>query len=308
MEDLEKLEREKDAELASIAARIEQIETLANARKSVFQRESEQLKELFSRSLENLESTLVTSKGKLSDEVQTAGKNLDALEGRLQEILQETSLPVVERKLKALEEGIVKESAVSQAARLETASQEIKAMHGQMEERIAQKAGQITHLKGQLAAKEKELYALTGRLESDKTAMLVRYKTALDRKEKGARQVIHLLETELTRRNLRLQEVTKIIEAREAWIEQEKGRRLESLKALLGELETRGREFQEKMAQEKTFWESHIKGIDQEIVSLNMKTVTGQAELSAYKSRSNEDKKKLETELQGQIREREEGP
>ena len=155
MDDLEKLELEKDAELANITARIEQIETLTNARKSVFERESEQLKELFSRSIENLESTLALSKGKLSDAVETTGKNLDALEGRLQEILQETSLPVLERKLKALEDDIAKESAVSQAARIETASKEIRAVQAQAEERIANKAVQITHLKEQLGLRQR---------------------------------------------------------------------------------------------------------------------------------------------------------
>ncbi|MBI2071001.1 MAG: hypothetical protein HYT79_10435 [Elusimicrobia bacterium] len=304
MDELDKLEKEKDEELLNLAARIEQISKLAEARKTLFQREAEQLKELFNRSVDNLETTLKLSQTKLAAEIENANKNLTALEARLQEIEQEASPAVVEKKLKALEDDIVRQGAGHPSASLESADDSLSGLHRQIEESIRQKSGQIGRLKENLSLKEKELGQLTSRVEAEKSALVAKYKTALDKKERAAREAIRLLQAEFSRRRLRMQEVTKVVEAREVWLEEEKSRRLEALKGLMGEMESRGQALQQKMFEEKTFWEGQIKAAEQEINALSMRLVTGQAEFAAIKTKGEEELKKLEFELNAEYTQR----
>ncbi|MBI4668101.1 MAG: hypothetical protein HY747_02765 [Elusimicrobia bacterium] len=295
MEDLEKLEREKDAELAQLAAKIEQLETSARARQELFEKEAEQLRELFERSIQTLDSALGTSQERLSQEIAAAGGNLSAIEKRLEEIVAETSLPAIEAKIKAIEESIAQKGDITHLGRAEALSRQMKAFWGQVEERIKNKTEQISRLKEQLSLKEKETAGLAGRLETEKSALYAECRLALETKEKAAKEAVRSLETELAGRNLRVQEISKIVEARQIWLEHEKTRRLEAFKALLRDLESRSREFQQKLDEERSFWESRIKAMDQEIGSLNMRMVTGQAEIAAFKARSEQELKAMET-------------
>ncbi|MBI4063549.1 MAG: hypothetical protein HY401_04525 [Elusimicrobia bacterium] len=305
MDDLNRLEQEKDKEVASLAAKITGLEALAQTKKIAFERETQHLKELFDLALGRLEGELKNSQSKMAADVKEADARLGEWEERLKHILAETDIASLDKKLKNLQASISAESPASAAAMLEAASKDLKDMRGQIESRIIEKESQISRLREEFLIKEKELSAMNARQEEQRNALLAGCKAALEKKEKATGEALNYLQMELAKRTRRLGEVAKIVEAREIWLETEKTKRLDSLKALMAEIEAHGRGFHDTMVQEKAFWDSQLKSMDQEAVNLNMNLVTGQAQMAAVKTKHEEEIRRLEASHQEEVANRE---
>lgn len=299
MDELEKLERDKDAELAHLKSKMDQLAQQAAARKTFFEREIDQLKAFIERASQNLDAALSTNGAHIAGQIEETDAQLQNVEKRLQEILQETNPAQLEKKLKSIEDGFARQSGVlSASSQLEIAASQYETLRRQLEERIGDKTAQISRMREALVLRQKEIAAEAERSQKERADLLAKHKAALEKKERAAREAIRRLESELGRRRLRLQEASRIVEAREAWLEQEKSKRLENIKALVNDLETRTREFQERLGVENQFWQEQVKALDQEIGSLNMKMVTGQAELAASRTQTQQQSKILEEQVE----------
>ncbi|MEK6544902.1 MAG: hypothetical protein AABZ44_10750, partial [Elusimicrobiota bacterium] len=183
----------------------------------------------------------------------------------------------------------------------------LEAMRSESEAKIALKAEAAAKLKQELAHKEQELAMLSGAMENEKNVALTRQRIELEGRQRAGKELLAKLEAELSSAQLRIQEVSKIIEAKKGWMEAEKLRRLESIKNLVGDLESQAQACHAKIEQEKAFWRQHTSVLEKQIESLNVKLVTAQAQITALERRRQQYLVTLSEQHARQIKEHKEG-
>lgn len=294
MHDPENLGRQKDVEIAGLEARLESIELLREQKKASFDRELRQIREAFAAALQDLDKAAGIRRKDLTQRLGQEASRLKELEARLAELLKDADPQALNKRLTQIEEKFLQEAqAASMAAKVTASAQEIASLKKDYEEKLAARINQAARLRQELNLKEQALAQAMQEMEQSRAGVLAEQKILLEKKEQAFKEMFFNLETELAQTDLRLQETTKLIEAKRLWLEGQRSRRLDTLKSYVVQTQAQNELCQKRLMQEREFWLEAIGKVDEETKILNMKLTTFQAQLDALEARRHQELQQL---------------
>ncbi|MBI4370125.1 MAG: hypothetical protein HY547_07845 [Elusimicrobia bacterium] len=305
LERIKKFEEEKAREIEQLTQKIQQLDRLRDLRKGEFERQAQQMKELFADSLNRLHQAMETAQGPLARQIEEVAQESQAAQEHLVSLIKEANPAALEEEIKSVEARLRQESEkTSFSEAVHKTAGDLSRLRRDLIERLSEKQAQVDRLRQSVEGKTKELEATSRKLEEEKDQMLRDFESSLRSKEALMQGSVRSLEQELSRRQLKLREVAELASAREEWLREQRAQRIEALEKMWQSLQAPAREFEVKIAEEKTFWEEQLKALDGELGALNMKMVTSQAQITAFRAQAEQERGELERAWKARIEER----